>query len=137
MPDEQATPQGEQGQTSASEAWQEVGQHFQALGESLAAAFKTAWQSETNRQHLQELQANLEAMADKVSQTAKEVAASPEVQQVRGGVEKVAQSVQAAGQQTMAEVQPRLLDALHQVKAEIEKIINRLEEETPPADESK
>ncbi len=137
MSDEQATPQGEQRQTAASEAWQEVGRHFQALGDSLAVAFKTAWQSETNRQHLQELQASLEAMADKVSQTAKEVAASPEAQQVRGEVEKVAQSAQAAGQQTLAEVQPRLLDALRQVKVEIEKIISRLEEDTPPADESK
>ena len=45
MTDEQTT----------GEAWREVGRQFQALGESLATAFRTAWESEENREHVQDM----------------------------------------------------------------------------------
>ena len=36
---------------TTNEAWSEVGKQFQSLGESLAKAFRTAWEDEENRQH--------------------------------------------------------------------------------------
>ena len=36
---------------TTEEAWRKVGGQFQALGENLAKAFRTAWESEENRQH--------------------------------------------------------------------------------------
>jgi len=68
---------------TTEEAWREVGGQFQALGESLAQAFRTAWESEENRQHLQNMRAGLEAMVDEVDQAIKDASASPEGQKVR------------------------------------------------------
>jgi hypothetical protein len=133
MTDEQKTS-SEGSQTASGEAWREVGRQFEALGESLAAAFKTAWQNEENRQQLREARASLEAMAERVGQTVKEVAASPDAQKARDEVKKVAQSAQVAGEQTLREVQPHLLVALRQIKTEIDKMIDHLEQETPAAE---
>jgi hypothetical protein len=121
-------------QTSSGEAWREVGRQFEALSESLTAAFKTAWQSEENRQQLQEVRTSLEAMAERVGQTVKEVATSPDAQKAREEVKKVAQSAQTAGEQTLHEVQPHLLAALRQVKTEIDKMIDHLEQKSPAAE---
>jgi hypothetical protein len=63
-----------QAQPSASEVWQEVGQQFRVLGESLAAAFKATWESKETRQHLEKMQAGLEEMVDEISQATKKVA---------------------------------------------------------------
>ena len=52
------------------EAWSEVGRQFQSLGESLAEAFRTAWEDEGNRQQLRDLQTGLEKMANDVAQAA-------------------------------------------------------------------
>jgi hypothetical protein len=73
-------------------------------------------------------------MAEKVGQTVKEAATSPDAQKARDEVVKVAQSAQTAGEQTLREVQPHLLAALRQVKTEIDKIINHLEQEAPAAE---
>ncbi len=144
MTDEQTTDQTKQTEStgpSLDEAWNEVGQHFQALGESLATAFRTAWQRVENRQYLEEVQTSLETAADKVSQAVKEAVTAPEMEQVREEVEKVAQSARSAGEQTLQEVRPHLLSTLHQLKGEVEKMISHLEAEEPspakpPATES-
>jgi hypothetical protein len=53
------------------DAWRQVGKQFQALGESLAAAFRAAWEDEENRQHVREMQAGLEKMVNEVGQAIK------------------------------------------------------------------
>ena len=115
-------------QTTA-EPWREVGRQFQALGESLAQAFRTAWEDEENRQHLRDMQAGLEAMVEQVGQAIKEASESPEGQKVRQEVTRAAESARAAGEQALQEAQPHLLSALRQVNVELQKIIGRLEEE--------
>jgi hypothetical protein len=65
------------------EAWQDVGKQFQTLGESVAAAFRTAWTSEENRQHLQGMQAGLEAMVNEIANAIKDSATSPDAQKAR------------------------------------------------------
>jgi len=119
---------------TADEAWREVGRQFQTLGESLAEAVRTAWESEETRRHVQNMQDGLEAMAAKVDGAIKEASASSEAQKLRGEAEKAAESLREAGEQTWQEVRPHLLSALNQINAELQKMIGRLKEE--PASEA-
>jgi hypothetical protein len=116
---------------TAEEAWREVGSQFQTLGDSLAQAFRTAWGSEENRRHVQNMKDGLEAMVDKVGQAISEASASPEAKRFRGEAEKAAESLRAAGEQTWQDARPHLLSALSQVNAELQKMIGRMEAEEP------
>lgn len=116
---------------TTDEAWREVGRQFQALGESLAEAFRTAWRSEETRRHVQNMQDGLKAMVDHVDRAIKEASTSPEAQRLRAEAEKAAQSARAAGEQTWQEARPHLLSALNQINAELQKMITRLEDEEP------
>ena len=84
---------------ATDEAWRQVGQQFQALGESLAETFRTAWESEETRRHVQNMQDGLEAMVSRVDQALKEAIASPKGKKLRTEAEKTAESLQAAGEQ--------------------------------------
>jgi hypothetical protein len=126
------TEQGEPARPASAEAWQEVGRHFQALGESLVTAIRTAWESPENRRNLQEMQASLENLVDGISQTVRESAVSPEMQQAREEAEKAAQSFRTAGQQALEEARPHLLSALQQLRDEVDRMIGGLEEEEQP-----
>jgi Skp family chaperone for outer membrane proteins len=128
MTEEQTNQQTEPTNEPLGDAWREVGQQFQTLGESLAAAFRATWEDEETRQHLQGMQDGLEAMVKDIGQAMKEATASPEAQKARGEFEKAAESLRSAGQQTLKEAQPRLLSALHQVNEELQKMISRLEQ---------
>ena len=98
MADEQTTQPAEQSSPTSNETWQEVGQQFRALGESLATAVRAALENEETRRHMQELQTGLKAMINEVDQAVRDVAASPEGQRVRTEVEKAAQAGAHAGQ---------------------------------------
>jgi hypothetical protein len=111
---------------TVEEAWREVGRQFQTLGESLAKAFRSAWEREENRQHLEEMQAGLEAMVEEVDRAIKEASASPEAQKVRVDAEKAAETVRAAGEQAWQEARPHLLSALNRINTELEELIGRL-----------
>ncbi len=130
MSDERSTPH-EESKSASSEAWQEVGQQFQALGESLATALRTAWKDEENRRRVQEMQAGLEAMVKEVGQAIKEGASRPQVQQVKSEAQKAAESLRAASEQTAQEIRPHLLSALHQLNDEMQKLIGRMEQGKP------
>jgi seryl-tRNA synthetase len=115
---------------TTDEAWREVGRQFRALGESLAEAFRTAWESEETRRHVQNMQDGLQAMIDHVDRAIKEASVSPEAEKMRGEAEKAAESLRAAGEQTWQEARPHLLAALTQINAELQKMISRLKEES-------
>jgi len=117
---------------TTSEAWHEVGRQFQTLGESLAEAFRTTWESEETRQHVQNMQAELEEVAGQVDRMVKETGGSEEAQRLRGEAEKAAESLRAAGEQTWRDTRPHLLSALSQLNAELQKMIARLEQEEAP-----
>ena len=121
---------------TTEETWGEVGGQFQALGESLAQAFRTAWENEENRQHLRDMRTGLEAMVDKVGQAIKEASDSPDGQKVRREAQKAAASARAAGEHALQEVQPHLLSALRQVNAELQKMIGHMEEKQPASEAS-
>jgi hypothetical protein len=113
---------------TTQDVWRDVGRQFQALGESLAQAFRTAWEGESNRQHVQNMQFGLEAMVNEIGQAIKEASSSPEGQKVRQEIEKAAESAHAAGKQALQDARPHLRSALRQVSAELEKIINNLDD---------
>ena len=113
---------------ATEESWHKVGQQFQALGEGLAKAFRTAWESEESRRHMESMKAGLESMVNDVSQAIRETSALPEAQKVRGEMEKAAQSARAAGEEALQDARPYLLSALSQVNAELQKIISRMEQ---------
>jgi len=123
-------------QKTTSETWREVGDQFQALGESLAAAFRTSWESEENRRHLRDMRDGLEAMVHEIDQAIRGASATPEAQRVRDEVEKAAESARAAGGQAWQEAQPHLLSALRQVNAEVQKMVGRMEQPGPGSEAS-
>ena len=112
------------------ESWREVGRQFQTLGESLATAFRTAWESEENNQHLEGMKNGLESMVDQVSQAVRDAGDSPEGQKVRGEVERATQSARVAGEKAVQDARPHLLSALNQVNDELQKIISRMSGES-------
>ena len=128
MTDESTNQQADQPQPASSDAWRDVGKQFEALGASLATAFRTAWESEENRKRLQGMQAGLEAMVNQVGKAIQETSDSPEAQRARAEAHKAAQSIHAAGQQSWQEARPHLVSALRQVSAELQKAISQLEQ---------
>lgn len=116
-------------QQAAKDAWNEVGQQFKSLGESLASAFNATWHSDETREHLKGMQAGLEAMVDRISQITKEVSESGEAQKVQAEVEKAAQSAKVAGQEAVEEVRPHLLSAFRKIREELDQMISRMEQE--------
>jgi ElaB/YqjD/DUF883 family membrane-anchored ribosome-binding protein len=109
-----------------AEAWQEVGRQFQSLGESLATAFKSAWESEENRQRAEAMRSGLESLIDNVGQVIRETAQSDKGQQVVNNAKGAAESLRQAGEQTVQEVRPRLVDALQKVNDELTRLIDSL-----------
>lgn len=126
MSDNQNTSQ--QGDTSGGDAWEDVGKQFQTLGESLAKAFRTAWENEQNQQRLHEMRTGLESIVHNVDQAIQETAASPEGQQIRSEAGRAAESLRSATEKTAQDVRPHLVSALRQVNEELQKFINRMEE---------
>jgi hypothetical protein len=137
MTDEQTTQTG-QPQPSSSDAWRDVGKQFEALGQSLATAFRTAWESEENRRRTQSMKSGLEAMVNEIGKAIKETTDSPQGQKARSEAEKAAQSLRSAGKQTWQEARPHLVSALQEVSAELQKMISQLEQEEakPTAEET-
>ena len=114
---------------TTDETWRGVGRQFRALGESLAQAFRAAWGDEGSRQHLQDMQAGLEAMVNEIGQAINEAVASPEGQRMREEAERVAESARVTGKQAWQDARPHVLSALRQVGVELQKVISQLEEE--------
>ena len=120
---------------TTDESWREVGRQFQALGEGLAQAVRTAWESEENRQHVENMRTGLESMVEHVSRAIQEACDSPDGQRVRSEVERAAQSARVAGEKALQDAQPHLLSALNYVNDEIQKIIVRMEPKKSPDEE--
>lgn len=133
MNDETSNPNAEQTQNPASgqsesEAWKEVGKQFQILGESLAEAMRVAWENPTTKQHVQEVKTGVEAMVNDVSKVMNETTSSPKFQKARTEAEKAFDNAVAAGEQTVQETRPHLLNALRQLNEELKKWIEHLEQ---------
>jgi hypothetical protein len=129
---ERMTEEGAASAQGMEESWQEVGRQFQALGESLARAFRTAWESEENRQDLDSVKSGLESLVDSIGQAIQEAGTLPEGQRMREEAERAVKSARVAGEKALQDARPHLLSALEWMNEEMQKIIGRLEQE--PAD---
>ncbi len=118
-------------QSTSGEAWGDVGRQFKNLGESLAAAFNITWQSEETRQNVQKVQTAFTDAANQINEAVKNAAESEEGQKVQEEVSKAAKSAQATGQQVYDDVSPELVSAFRFIRGELDKIINRMENDTP------
>lgn len=125
---EQTTKQG----APSREAWRQVGDQFKQLGESIAAAFHTAWQDESTQQYKREVEEGLNAMADSLNRAADDLSQSEEAQKIRAEAEKAAQSMRKAGERAAEEAGPWMLKTLKQVSDELEDLIAKLETRAKP-----
>lgn len=127
-------------EASAGEAWAEVGQRFQALGESLAAAFKSTWENKETQAQWEKVRSDVEAAATDIGRAAKKTAATEEAQKAKAEAYKTAAAAQEAGQEVMDDVKPHLLAAFRKIRSELDKAIDSMEasekESKEPSSES-
>ncbi len=126
------TSESQPGGAQVESGWEQVGEQFKALGESLAQAFRAAWENEENQRRLHEMRTGLEAMVHEVGKAIDDTANSPQGQQIREEAEKTVEKVRVAGEQTVQEVRPQLINALEQLNVELQKVVDRMEKKTPP-----
>jgi len=110
--------------------WDDVGRQFQELGQSLAQAFRSAWENEQNQQRLNELRTGFELMVTEVDQAIKDTVESTQGQKVRAEAEKAIQSAQKAGEKTAQEVKPHLVTAIRSLNDALQKWAERMESES-------
>jgi hypothetical protein len=114
-------------EASAGESWEEVGQRFQSLGESIAAAFKSTWENEETQAQWEKVKIDMEAAANDIGRAAQETAATEEAQKAKAEAYKTAEAAQQAGQEAMDEVKPHLLDAFRKIRTELDRAIESME----------
>ena len=107
--------------------WQDVGKQFEALGESLAQAVRSAWQNEESQRTLNDMRTGLESMARDVGKAIEDSANSPEGQRFREKAEHTVDNLKVAGAQTVQDARPHLLKALEQLNLEVQKLIQHIE----------
>ena len=125
---EQLDPAAASAEPTPTDAWNEVGQQFQTLGESLAAAVNTSVQDEKVQQELKKMQAELDATVAQIKQKVKEASDAAKSVDVEGEAKTLDEQVQAAGQELIKEIQPQLAEALKKMQASLDKIVKDLEQ---------
>jgi len=135
MAEEQGDREEASYQEPPEEAWREVGREFEALGESLSRAVRAAWESEETQQHVRSMQDGLEKMVGEVDRAVREARESPEGRKLQAEAERTADSLRQAGEQTWQEARPQLVSALRKVNAELQRLVNSLEQRSASASE--
>ena len=130
MNEEQAPEQSTGQEESPEEAWREVGRQIEALGDSLARAFKAAWQSEQTQRHVRSVQKGLDKVADDIDQAVKKAGESQQARRLRTEAERTAGSLRQAGERTWEDMRPQVLSGLRSVDASLRKLIQDLEAES-------
>jgi hypothetical protein len=113
-------------QSTSETTWEEIGEQFRTLGESIAEALRVTWEREETRHHVQELQTGLEGLVNNVGRAINEFGESTEGQRLRGEAKKAAESARVAGEKAWQDAQPHILAALQQVNAELRKVTGRV-----------
>ena len=127
--------ESEEQKKTTDEVWREVGRQFEALGKSLSQAFHATWESEETRKHVEKLGNDLDRAAQKVEEAVKKAGSSPDAQKLREEAEKTAESLQVAGKKTWDDARPHLLSALTQFSTELQKVIDRLQQQDATSEE--
>lgn len=130
MSEEKKTPTAEQENDDMRGSWAEVGQQFASLGESIATAFRSSWDSDA----VEQMRDGLDSMAKTVSKAVDDAATSPQGQKIRTEAEKAVGSVRDAGEKTVEEIRPHLISALEQLNAKMEQMVTHMREDNAPAE---
>jgi ElaB/YqjD/DUF883 family membrane-anchored ribosome-binding protein len=133
MTDPNPSPEQEPKSQSTQDAWRDVGRQFQDMGDSLARAFRAAWQDEGNRQRVEEMRTGVESMVNQVGQVLRDYSETPEGQHLHSEAKRAAESLRTVGEQTVTEVRPHLVVALRQVNAELQRMINQMDNPPQPS----
>ncbi len=120
---------------SAEQSWREVGKQFEELGATLAQTVRAAWEREDTQQRVQEMQNGLEKMVQEVRGAIDDSMNTPQGQRIREDANRAAESLRTAGEQTVQEVRPQIINALQQLNNELQQWINKMENRTQPPDE--
>jgi hypothetical protein len=138
-PTTQATPQAEpenaettnqqtgstqQAGPSMEDSWREVGKQFEELGKGIAQALRSA----TNTEQAKEMKTGLESMVQDIGKAIRDAAESPEGQKVRAETNRTVETLRTAGEQTVREVRPQVINALKQLNEEMQKLVNKIEQ---------
>jgi translation initiation factor 2 alpha subunit (eIF-2alpha) len=123
------TTGAEQSQFEARQAWEEVGQQFEQLGKSLAAAFSALWQNQETQEHVESVKSGLQSLADEISAAVNKTTVTPEAEKVKADAQKAAESARKAVEKAAEEARPQIASALKQVNTELQKLIDRMEAE--------
>lgn len=105
------------------------------LGRRLTQAIQTAWETEEARRLRQEVKAGLEKLADELEKGAERAREHPTTQKVREEVEEVLESARRG--KVAQEVKEGVLEALRSLNAELDRLIQRLEEAQKPEEGEK
>lgn len=119
--------QAEAGRPGTDESWQEVGRQFESLGATLAQALRTTWSRVESNADAQQVKASLDVLLHDVGKAVEDAAASPDGQKLKTEVNRTAQSLRTAGEQTVEEARPQIISALKQINDELQKLIQKVE----------
>ena len=127
--------------------WDAVAKDFQALGETMAGAIKSAWTNESTQSQVKDLKHGLQNMADQVGHALDEAKDTINNNEVKGEFKKATTEVKDFGGKVYSESKPFFLDVLKSINAGIASMIDKLEPhnvtptpdgpvDEPPADEA-
>ncbi len=119
-------PQEPPSSSTPQNSWDEVASEISALGNSLAKAFSALWSRVESSEEARQIKEGLESAFQQVEQALQEAAQTPEAQEVKVHARNTLESLRAAGEQTIQEVQPQIVEGLQKVNEELEKLIEQL-----------
>ena len=100
--------------------------------EVLAQTVRAAWDREDTQQRVREMQDGLEKMVQEVRGAIDDSMNTPQGQRIKQDANRAAESLRNAGEQTVQEVRPQLINALQQLNSELQQWIDKMENRTPP-----
>src|ERR1700682_5744148 len=101
---------------STGTSWEDVGAEFEALGKTLGDALRGAWQRQDSEAALGPLRDALRSM---IQDANRGIDGTPEAQQARDQLVRLAESLRAAAARAGDELRPELLSMLRQANAEL------------------
>jgi hypothetical protein len=107
---------------SVEASWEDVAREFQQFGKTLGDAVRGAWQRQEGGDRLvRDLQDSLQSLVEEINRTVDQSVGTPEAQQARAQLSRLAESIRTAAERTSEEMRPELLGLLRQVNAELKR----------------
>jgi len=129
MSEENYNPKNEEQTSSGGQAWEDVGRAFRDLGGAIAEVFRTGWNREETRQNIQKMQEGLEGMVNEIRQAIHDTTDPGSVNEFKEDLRTTVDNLADKGKETVHEVRPHLVNAMKQVNQELQKLIDRMEQQ--------